>query len=51
MPLVEMLWLDDLARACAEDGVYEFLFTAAPLHVQRATGGPLNPLVLKATEE
>lgn len=51
MPLVEMLWLDDLARACADDGVYEFLFTAAPLHVQRATGGPLNPLVLKATEE
>jgi kynurenine formamidase len=51
MPLVEMLWLDGLARACADDGVYEFLFTAAPLHVQRATGGPLNPLVLKATEE
>ncbi|MEF8807488.1 cyclase family protein [Natronomonas sp.] len=51
LPLVEMLWLDDLARACADDEVYDFLFTAAPLHVQRATGGPLNPLVLKATEE
>lgn len=49
MPLIEMLWLDDLAAACAADGVYEFLFTAAPLHVRRATGGPANPLVLKAT--
>ena len=49
MPLVEMLWLDDLAAACADDGTYEFLFTAAPLHVQRATGGPVNPVVLKAT--
>jgi kynurenine formamidase len=50
LPLVEMLWLDDLAAACAADGVYEFRFTAAPLHVQRATGGPVNPVVLKATE-
>jgi hypothetical protein len=50
MPLVEMLWLDDLASVCADDRVYDFLFTAAPLHVQRATGAPLNPLVLKATD-
>jgi kynurenine formamidase len=51
MPLVEMLWLEDLARTCADDGVYDLLFTAAPLHVQRATGAPLNPIVLKATDE
>lgn len=49
MPLVEMLWLDDLAAACADDGVYEFLFTAAPLSVRRATGGPVNPVVVKST--
>lgn len=48
MPLVELLWLDDLAATCAADGVYEFLFTAAPLHVERATGAPTNPVVLKA---
>jgi kynurenine formamidase len=50
LPLVEMLWLDDLAAACTEDGIYEFLLTAAPLHIQRATGGPTNPVVLKATD-
>lgn len=50
LPLAELLWLDDLAAACADDGVYEFLFTAAPLHVERATGGPVNPVVLKASE-
>ena len=49
LPLAELLWLDDLAAACADDGVYEFLFTAAPLHVERATGGPVNPVVLKAS--
>lgn len=50
LPLAEMLWLDDLAAACARDGVYEFLFTAAPLSVQRATGGVVNPVVLKASD-
>lgn len=50
LPLAELLWLDDLAAACADDDIYEFLFTAAPLHVQRATGGPVNPVVLKASD-
>lgn len=45
----EILDLSDLAAACAEDGIYEFLFTAAPLHVERGTGAPINPVVLKAT--
>lgn len=49
--LNEILWLEDLADACAADGVYEFLFTAAPLNVERSTGAPVNPLVLKATED
>jgi hypothetical protein len=47
--LNEILDLRELSAACAEDGVYEFLFTAAPLNVERATGSPVNPLVLKAT--
>jgi len=49
VPLNEVLDLSELAAACAEDGVYEFLFTAAPLHVVGGTGGPVNPVVLKAT--
>lgn len=45
----EVLDLSDLAAACAEDGVYSFLFTAAPLHVEGGTGAPVNPVVTKAT--
>jgi kynurenine formamidase len=45
----EILDLSDLADACAEDGIYEFLFTAAPLNVERGSGAPINPVVLKAT--
>jgi kynurenine formamidase len=47
--LNEVLDLSELAAQCAEDGVYEFLFTAAPLHFEMGTGGPVNPVVLKAT--
>ncbi|ELY98912.1 cyclase family protein [Natrialba asiatica] len=48
--LNEILWLDELAESCAADGTYEFLFTGAPLHVERATAAPINPLVLKGCE-
>ncbi len=48
MPVMEVLWLEDLAESCAEDGVYEFLFAGAPLHIERATGGIINPVVIKA---
>ncbi|MFD1513794.1 cyclase family protein [Halomarina rubra] len=47
--LNEILWLEDLGAACAADGIYDFLFVAAPLNVERATGAPVNPVVLKAT--
>jgi kynurenine formamidase len=43
----EMLDLEALARDCAEDGVYEFLFTAPPLAVTRGVGSPINPLAVK----
>ncbi len=49
--ITEILWLEDLAAACAEDGIYDFLFTAAPLHVEMSTGAPINPTVIKATPE
>jgi kynurenine formamidase len=48
--LNEIVYLEELADACAEDGVYQFLFTAAPLKVERGSGAPINPVVLKATE-
>ena len=45
----EILDLSALADACADDGIYEFLFTAAPLKAERGSGAPINPVVLKAT--
>jgi kynurenine formamidase len=40
--LIELMSLDELAR----DGVFEFLFMAAPLRVRGATGSPLNPVAI-----
>ncbi len=48
--LLEILDLHDLGLTCDNDGIYEFLFTAAPLNVPGGTGGPVNPVVLKATD-
>lgn len=47
--LNEILKLDELAAACAEDGIYEFLLAGAPLNVERASGAPINPVAVKAT--
>jgi kynurenine formamidase len=47
MTLGEIFDLDGLATDCAEDGVYEFLFVAAPLPVTGAVGSPINPLAVK----
>ncbi len=45
--LTEICDLEKLADACAEDGEYTFLYAAAPLKVNQATGSPVNPLVIK----
>jgi kynurenine formamidase len=45
--LGELFDLDELARDCQQDGVYEFLFVAMPMPVVNAVGSPLNPLALK----
>ena len=45
--LGEIFFLDELSRACAEDGRYEFLFTAPPLPITGAVGSPINPLAIK----
>lgn len=39
--------LDELADACATDGVYTFLLDATPLPFRRGLGSPLNPVALR----
>ncbi|MEL0107036.1 MAG: cyclase family protein [Rhodospirillaceae bacterium] len=43
----EIFYLKDLAEDCADDGVYEFLFTAPPLPISKAVGSPINPMAVK----
>ena len=45
--LTEITWLDDLAGACAADGRWDFLYTAAPLKVWEACGSPVNPVAVR----
>jgi len=47
LPLGELWDLDALAADCDEDGVYEGLFTSAPLRVVGGVASPPNALVLK----
>ena len=47
LTLGEMFDFEALAADCAEDGVWECLFTAPPLKVTGAVGSPLNPLAVK----
>jgi len=46
MALGELWLLDELSRACAEEGRYEFLLVAAPLHLPRGVGSPANAYAL-----
>jgi kynurenine formamidase len=45
--LTEICDLEKLAADCAEDGQYTFLYAAAPLKVNQASGSPVNPLAIK----
>ncbi|HEY8515347.1 MAG TPA: cyclase family protein [Candidatus Binatia bacterium] len=40
-------YLDELARDCAQDGVYEFLLSASPEPFVGAVGSPVNPVAVK----
>jgi kynurenine formamidase len=44
--LLEWVALTDLLAACARHGRAEFLLTAAPLRIPRASGSPVNPVAL-----
>ena len=43
-PLLDNLRLDLLMAACREKGRWAFHFSAAPLHIERGTGCPVNPI-------
>ncbi len=43
----EIFDLEELAKDCAEDGTYEFLFVAPPLPITGAVGSPVNPQAIK----
>jgi kynurenine formamidase len=45
--LTEICDLEKLAAHSARDRQYTFLYTAAPLKVNQASGSPVNPLVIK----
>jgi kynurenine formamidase len=47
LTLGEMFDLDALATDCANDGIWEFFFSAPPLKVTGGVGSPLNPLAVK----
>ncbi len=44
--LLDNLWLEDLAAACAETGRWSFLLTLAPLPIEGGTGSPVNPIAV-----
>ncbi len=43
----ELWWLEDLARACREDGRFEVFLTAAPTNVNGGIGSSANALAIK----
>jgi kynurenine formamidase len=43
----EIFDLEALAADCAEDGRFEFLFTAPPLPITGGVGSPVNPMAIK----
>jgi kynurenine formamidase len=46
MPLLDNQDLDRLSAACAGANRWTFLFVAAPLRIQNATGSPVNALAM-----
>lgn len=43
----EMFFVAELAEDCANDGVYEFLFSGPPLVISGGTGSMINPMAIK----
>jgi kynurenine formamidase len=47
MNIGELWYLEELAADCAQDGVYEFMLTSAPLNIPGGVGSPPNALAIK----
>ena len=47
MTLGEIFDLEALSKDCADDGVWEFFFSAPPLKVTGGVGSPITPLAIK----
>jgi kynurenine formamidase len=47
LTLGEIFYVADLAKDCAEDGRYEFMFVAPTLPITGAVASPTNPLAIK----
>jgi kynurenine formamidase len=47
IPIGELWYLEGLAADCASDGVYEFMFTSAPLNILGGVGSPPNAIAIK----
>ncbi|MEW6122958.1 MAG: cyclase family protein [Pseudomonadota bacterium] len=43
----EIFYVKELAEDCAADKVYEFFFSAPPLHLPGGAGSPINPQAIK----
>ena len=46
MPLIDNMFLEDVAIACADLDRWEFLFAMAPWRIPGGTGSPVNPLAV-----
>jgi kynurenine formamidase len=46
MPIVDNVYIQSLAAACAELGRWEFQLVVAPLIIPGATGSPFNPIAI-----
>ena len=46
MVVSDSLQLEDIAKACEEEGRWEFLVMCSPLRIQGGTGSPFNPIAL-----
>ncbi len=44
---MEICDLDGLAEDCAQDGRWTFMYAAAPLHIVKGTGSPVNPIAIR----
>jgi kynurenine formamidase len=43
----EILWFEELADDCAQDGKWSFMYAGAPLNIIGGTGAPVNPIAIK----